>query len=90
MRSWLKKLERLAEDELVIIPQRDGTVRRFPQSALIEAYRNLYARLGAGEDAPPEHPMLAAARDSSDPQWSQTALGEDPDQWVRPVPDLSE
>ena len=34
--------------------------------------------------------MLAAARDSSDPQWSQTALGEDPDQWVRPVPDLSE
>jgi hypothetical protein len=32
-----------------VIPQRDGTVRRFPASASREAYVNLFDRLGAGE-----------------------------------------
>ena len=90
LRNWLRKLERLSEEEQVVIPQRDGTVKRFPQSDLIEAYRNFYARHCAGEDAPPEHPMLEAVRNSSDPRWSQSALSEDPDQWVQPVEDLSE
>ena len=90
MRSWLKRLERLRRDDGYSIPQRDGSVKHFAEHELIEAYRSLYARLCAGEDAPPEHPMLEAARNSSDLQWSQSSLGEDPDEWTRPVPDLSE
>ena len=90
LRNWLRKLERLSEDEQVVIPQRDGTVKRFPRSDLMEAYRNLYARHCAGEDVPPDHPLLEAVRNSSDPEWSGTALAEEPEAWVRPVEDLSE
>lgn len=90
MRRWLKRLEREAWGEMVEIPQRDGTVARFPQSALAEAYANHMARLGAGEDAPPEHPLLVAARNSSDSRWLPSVYVEDPAEWVRPVEDLSE
>jgi hypothetical protein len=42
-------------------------------------------------DAPPEHPMLAAVRNSSDPGWRGTFyFVEDPDEVTRPVEDLSE
>jgi hypothetical protein len=47
-------------------------------------------RLG-GEDAPPEHPLIEAARNSTDPKWSRPFFAvEDPDEWIKPVPDLSE
>ena len=47
--------------------------------------------MGAGENAPPEHSLLAAARNSSDPYWSQGMYAiNDPDEWVKLVPDLSE
>jgi hypothetical protein len=66
-------------------------VARFPQSQGIEAYVNWFERMGAGENAPPEHSLLAAARNSSDPYWSQGMYAvNDPDEWVKPVPDLSE
>ena len=90
MRNWLKRLERLRRDDQYRIPQHDGSVRVFPDHELIEAYRNLYARLCAGDDAPEEHPMLAAARNSTDPAWSTSPLAEDPELWTREVPDLSE
>jgi len=38
LRGRLKRLERDARKEMVEIPQRDGTVKRFPQSALMEAF----------------------------------------------------
>jgi hypothetical protein len=76
---------------MLVIPQRDGTVARFPQSEGIEAYVNWFDRMGAGEDAPPEHPMLAAVRNASDPECTNSFfMCEDPDEHTKPIPDLSE
>jgi hypothetical protein len=90
LRDKLRKLERAAEEAMIVIPQLDGPVRRFPASASRDAYLNLFERLGAGEDAPPEHPFLAAARNSSDAWWANSVYAEDPDEWIKPVEDLSE
>jgi hypothetical protein len=91
LKDRLRKLERGAEEEMIVITQRDGTVRRFPPDAGLEAFMNHMDRLGAGDDAPPEHPLIEAARNSSDPKWSGSFFAvEDPDEWVKPVPDLSE
>jgi len=90
MRSWIKRLERAAEGEMIVIPQQDGAAARFPSSAARDAYANLMERLGAGEDAPPEHPLIAAARNSSDPWWSQSFYAEDPEEWTEPIEDLTE
>jgi hypothetical protein len=91
LRDRLRRLEEEAEGEMLVIPQRDGTVKRFPPGAGIDVYMNMMDRLGAGEDAPPEHPLIEAARNSSDPKWLHSFFAvEDPDEWVKPVPDLSE
>ena len=91
LRSRLQKLEREAEGEMLAIPQRDGTVKRSPPGAGMDAYINFMDRLGAGEGAPPEHPLIEAVRNSSDPKWLHSFFAvEDPDEWVKPVPDLSE
>jgi hypothetical protein len=91
IRGRLRKLESAAQEEMIVIPQRDGTVARFPAEEGMEAYMNLMDRLGAGEDAPPEHPLIAAVRNSTDPEWSQSFYAvNDPDEWIKPVPDLSE
>jgi hypothetical protein len=48
-------------------------------------------RLGAGDAAPSEHSLIAAARNPSDPKWSGSFFAaNDPDRWVGPVEDLSE
>lgn len=39
---------------------------------------NLAERMGAGEDAPPEHPLLAAASNSDEPKWSGSSFATDP------------
>jgi hypothetical protein len=91
IRERLRRLEQEAEGEMIVIRQQDCTVARFPQSAGIEAFRNCFDRLGAGEDAPPEHPMFAAVRNSSDPEWQRSFfMCEDPDEHTKPIPDLSE
>jgi hypothetical protein len=57
----------------------------------MEVYTNLMDRFGAGEDAPPEHPLIAATWNSSDPKWSQSFFAvNDPDEWIQPVEALSE
>jgi hypothetical protein len=86
----LRKLEQVTEEQIIAIPQQDGTVRRFPQSAGMDAYMNLMNRLGAGEDAPPEHPLIEAARNSSDPAWSELFYATNDDDWTNPIEDLSE
>jgi hypothetical protein len=87
----LRRLELQATSEMLEIPQRDGTVACSPVSEYLEAYSNMMDRLGVGEDAPPEHPLIAAARHSSDLDWSKSFFAvEDPDEWVKPIPDLSE
>ena len=91
MRNRVKRLERAVEEEVISIPQKDGTVRRFPQSAGLEAFTNLMDRLGAGEEAPPEHPMIEAARNASDPEWASSFYAaNDPEEWVKPIENLSE
>jgi hypothetical protein len=91
LRGRLKRLEHEAEAEMLVIPQRDGTVARFPRSEGIEAYVNWFDRMGAGEDAPPEHPMLVAVRNTSDSEWQRSFfMCEDPDEHTKPIPDLSE
>jgi hypothetical protein len=86
-------LERASQGEVVEIPQPGGGVARFPERALAEAYVNLCQRQGAGAHAPPEHPLLTAARNSPDPEWRDALwLGgsADPEEWVKPIPDFSE
>ena len=91
LRDKLRRLEREARGELIEIRQRDGTVARFPASAGLEAFKTHMARLGAGEDAPPEHPLVEAARNSSDPEWFNSFFAtDDPEEWTKPIEDLSE
>jgi hypothetical protein len=89
LRSRVKRLERDAREEMIEIPQNDGTARRFPQSAGMEAFMNLMDRLGAGKDAPSEHPLVAAARDSSAPKWSGSIYAGGGEGWTEPIEDLS-
>jgi hypothetical protein len=89
-RGRLRRLERDAEEEMIVIPQQDGAVKRFPQSAGMDAYMNLMDRLGAGEDAPPEHPLIAAARNSSEREWSESIYAANDEGWTDPIEDLSE
>ena len=52
---------------------------------------NLMDRLGAGDDAPPEHPLIEAVRNTTDPEWSRSVLAaNDSEEWVEPFEDLSE
>ncbi len=91
LKGRLRRLERAAEGELISIPQQDGTVARFPRSACEAAFLNALDRLGADEDAPPRHPLLEAAANSSDPHWSNGFFSDiDYAGSTEPVKDLSE
>lgn len=61
LRGRIKRLEQSAREEMLEIPQRDGTVRRFPQSSGADAL----VALVRGED----HPLAEAARNSPSPEW---------------------
>jgi hypothetical protein len=66
-------------------------VARFPRSAYREAFLNAVDRIGAGEDAPPRHPLVGAARNSSDPRWRKYYFSDiDCDGSTAVVKDLSE
>jgi hypothetical protein len=86
----LRRLERDARGEMIEIPQPNGTVQRFSQSAAMDAFMNVCNRLGAGDEAPPEHPLVVAARGSSDPAWSESFYAGGGEGWTDPVEDLSE
>jgi hypothetical protein len=91
IRERLRHLEEQAQGEMIIVPQQDGTVARFPKSERIEAFLNWFDRLGAGDDAPPENHMIAAVRNSSDHERQRSVyMCEDPDEHTKPIPDLSE
>jgi hypothetical protein len=90
LRGRLRRLQKAAEREMIEVPQKDGTIKRFPQSAAKDAFMNVVDRLGAGDDAPPEHPLVTAARNSSDPEWSQSFYAAGGEGWTDPVEDLSE
>ncbi len=81
LRSWVRRLEKDAQGEMIEIPQKDGTVARFPQSVAAEAFLSLCE----GRD----HPLLQAARNSSDLSFSAGVYATDPTE-MRNVADRSE
>ncbi len=81
LRGWLRRLERGAREEMIEIPLRDGTTARFPQSVAAEAFLSLCE----GRD----HPLLQAARNSSENSFSGGVYATDPTE-MRNVEDLSE
>ena len=88
LRDRLRRLEKEAEGEMVVVPQKGGTVKRFPQSALQEAFVTNLKRL-RGEDVP-HHPLALAAAESPDPEWSRSLYSAAWTDIVSPVADLSE
>ena len=88
LRDRLRRLAREAEGEMVFVPQEDGTVKRFPQSALQESFMVNMQRL-RGEDVPP-HPLGVAAAESPDPEWSRSLYSTAWADIVASVEDLSE
>lgn len=87
MKDKLRRLERAAEAEMVVIPQKDGPPARFARSALGDAYVNAIHR-ELGEDLP-EHPLSAAARTSSAAEWRGSVV-VGPEVVPDPPEDLSE
>jgi hypothetical protein len=72
LRDRLRKTERESKVHMVAISQKDGTVARFPQSALKEAFLCNLERARGGEHIPPEHPLTTAIKNSPDPKWQGT------------------
>ena len=91
IRSWVRRLERASRKEMISLPQKDGTLKRFPKSAAKDAYQNAMTRLGAGADAPAPHPLLVAAKNSAEPWWRESIYASGAEEsWTDPVEDLSE
>jgi len=91
VRNRLRRLERAAEKAsgMISIPQNDGTVKRFPESAFLEAWSTSVKRL-CGEDVP-EHPVSTAAANSPDPDWHNCFVaGTHTITGGKPLGDLSE
>jgi hypothetical protein len=88
LRDRVSKLERVAGGGTVKIPQADGTLKRFPESALQDSFLVNMKRL-RGEDVPP-HPLGVAAAQSSDPDWSRSMYSAGWVEIVTPPEDLGE
>ncbi len=88
LRRRVKRLEKETEGGTVFIPQRDGTVKRFPQSALQDSFLANMDRL-RGRDVPP-HPLGVAAAASPVREWSRSMYSADWVTIVTPPEDLSE
>ncbi len=92
-RGRLKRLERDARKELIEIPQRDGTVKRFPQSALMGAFLYL-VEVAVGGTSPTKEPeIFGALRNAREPaqKWMGTFYFDPAEiPAAEPVPDLSE
>ena len=73
---------------MVFVPQKDGTMKRFPQSALQESFMVNMQRF-RGEDVS-HHPLGVAAAESSDPEWSRSLYSAAWADIVASVEDLSE
>ena len=89
----LDRLERDARKELVEIPQRDGTIKRFPQSALMGAFLYLVKVAVGGATAAEEPEIFGALRNAREPaeKWMGTFYFDPAEvPAAEPVPDLSE
>jgi hypothetical protein len=89
-RDRLRRLQRLSEGEAVTIRQTDGTVKRFPESALREAFiEDLDRTAGRVGPETPVHPILTALRNSGDPAPLGLFMGGGEGS-LEPLEDLSE
>ena len=70
LRRRLRGLERASKSDVVSIPQRDGSVARFPLRDLSEALSINLSR-AAGEDVEP-HPLTKAADRAVDRWWRES------------------
>jgi hypothetical protein len=69
LRDKMRRLERVAEQNLITFERKDGTVARLPQEAFTECFMHEYERgkrHHEGEDPGPAHPMVDALRDAKD------------------------
>jgi hypothetical protein len=90
LRNEMWRMIAKVQGNLYQIPQVDGTTVYATEADLKAAYVNVCDRLGAGEDAPEEHWLLEAVRNSNDPEWLRTAYHvEDPEEHTKPIEDLS-
>lgn len=65
MKGRLRRLERKAEGHSILIPQPDGTARKFPETAVMKAFLSTIDRMRAhrnGEELPLPHPLIVALR----------------------------
>ena len=85
-RDRIKRLENQS-GLFVVIPQPDGSIRRFPKSAVADAYIANLDR-AVGRDVP-EHPLSIAARNSGNPELYLGTLVESEDVG-EPPEDLSD
>jgi hypothetical protein len=93
LRGRLQRLEREARKELIEIPQRDGTVKRFPQSALMGAFLYLVKVAAGGASQLEEPEIFGALRNAREPaqKWMGAFYFDPADiPAAEPVPDLSE
>jgi hypothetical protein len=91
--GFKRRLRALEETEQLVIPQRDGPPAKFPKPAYVEAFMCCLSRLKGGPDIPPRHPLVAAARNSSDPAWRESFFGDidlADENVIEPPEDLSE
>jgi hypothetical protein len=93
MGGFRRRLRALEETEMLVIPQRDVPPAKFPRSAYVEAFMCCMARLRGGPDIPQRHPLLDAARNSSDPAWRNSYFADidlGDEDVIEPPEDLSE
>jgi len=96
IRSSLNEVRRLRsrfeQTELIALPQRDGSVKRFPQSALAQAFLRNHACLESaarGEEKPePTEFQLALMNAARREDWHDSFF--DLVDVEGPIPDLSE
>ena len=67
LRDKLRRLQRIADEDLITFVLKDGTVARFPQEAFTECFICEWERgkrHHAGEDPGPAHPLVGALRNA--------------------------
>ena len=91
LKGHLRRIQKLARGEMIEIPQNDGTVAYFHQYELLDAFANLVDRMHAPEgELPEEHPLLIAARSSSDAKWAQSIYSSTDEMFTADLENLSE
>ncbi len=69
LRRRIRRAEKTAHVDMIVVPQPDGSVKRFHPDALIDALVSSWGRIRAnldGEPLPEPHPLLDALYNASE------------------------